>query len=315
MDVERFTMRDIKKIVNRVERIEEFSTLTASEVAVTSYEIKDAATGLNRFKSGYLVETFKDPFTIARTTDGDYAASFVGEVLAAPMEELIVDLTLVNETERDELPNGKQSLTTYTGVGFVIKGGCLMLPYTEEIFAQQPLSSRVTNLNPFLVIKWNGVLDCDPPSDNWVEIMELPTIFENVNETVTVAWWSPVPTVSRVLTHSSVAPGLTTEQRRVQPTPIQLVAYRITQPDGHSYTTVGAPGKYDSVNNATVEVIGNTTINQRADGSSTARAIDIAAKRLGGRDAIIGDDVYRQIAHSRTTDALQLGDANSSDQD
>lgn len=306
MDVERFTMKDIKEIVNRVERIEEFSTLTASEVAVTAYEVKDAATGLNRFKSGYLVETFKNPFTIARTTDGDYAASFVGEVLAAPIEELICDLVVTNSTTQVTLPNGKVARNTADGDGFVIRGGCLMLPYTEEVFAQQPLSSRVTNLNPFLMIKWDGIVQCDPPSDFWVETMQLPTIYEKVNETVTIRWNSPVPEVQRQVTYSSINDGLTAQQRTIKPAPIQLVAYRITQPDGHTYTTVGAPGKYEKPGDARVEVIGSTTINQRADGASTTRAIDEAAKRIGGRGTVITDDVYKQIAHARTSDALSL---------
>jgi len=306
MDVERFTMKDIKEIVNRVERIEEFSTLTASEVAVTAYEVKDAATGLNRFKSGYLVETFKNPFTIARTTDGDYAASFVGEVLAAPIEELICDLVITNDTDPITLSNGKVARNSADGSGFVIRGGCLMLPYTEEVFAQQPLSSRVTNLNPFLVIRWDGIVQCDPPSDFWVETMQLPTIYEKVNETVTIRWNSPVPEVQRQTVYSSVNDGLTAAQKTIKPAPIQLVAYRITQPDGHTYTTVGAPGKYEKTGDARVEVIGSTTINQRADGASTTRAIDEAAKKIGGARTLITDDVYKQIVHARTSDALSL---------
>ena len=290
MDVQRFTMKDIKEIVNRIERIEEFSSLTAGEVAVTSYEVKDAATGLNRFKSGYLVETFKNPFTIARTTDGEYAASFVGEVLAPPVEELICDLSLVNDPALDNT--------------FVIKGECLMLPYTEAVFAQQPLSSRITNLNPFQIIRWDGVVLCDPPTDFWVETMTLPTIYEKINEVVTIRWNSPVPSVSQTLVHKGVvlAPG----QAAVKPVPIQLVAYRITQPDGHSYTTVGAPGKYERTGDARVEVIGQATVNQLADGLATTRAIDAAAKKLGGAGTVITDDVYKQVANARTSDAMQI---------
>lgn len=134
--------------------------------------------------------------------------------------------------------------------------------------------------------------------------MELPTIFETVMETVTYAWWSPVPYVSQVLVHSGIA--LTAEQRKVKPAPIELVAYRITQPDGHTYTTVGAPGKYEKEQNAQVEVIGSTTINQRSDGVSTVRAIDNAAKRLGGQGVIVTDDIYKQISGARTTDVFQL---------
>ena len=169
LSVERFTMNDIKAISNRVTRVEDFATLTAAELSVTSKEVLDAATGLNKFKTGYLVEDFSNPLTIARSTSGDYAAMFVGTELHARMESLDCVLDILG-----------------TSTGFVDMNGVLMLPFTEEVFAQQTLSSRVTNLNPFLVIRWDGVLSVNPPSDSWVDVTELPTIFESLTENVIV---------------------------------------------------------------------------------------------------------------------------------
>lgn len=176
MDVERFTMNDIKKIVNRVGRVEDFATLTAAELSVTGVNIIDAATGLDRYKTGYLVENFTSPLSIARTTSGDYAACFVGASLHPSMEELSCDLTLLN-----------------TSSGYTTSNGYLMLPYTEVVFAKQGLSSRVTNINPFIVISWNGILGVEPSVDNWVVINELPTIYESTTETVTVNNYIPCP--------------------------------------------------------------------------------------------------------------------------
>lgn len=177
LDVERFTMGDIKKMSNRVGRVENFATLTAAEMSVTSVNVKDAATGLDRFKTGYLVENFSAPLGIARTTSGEWEATFVGQTLQPKMEDVLCRLVLQ-----------EGSSTNY-----VNKNGYLMLPYTEAVFAQQKLSSRVTNINPFIVISWNGILSVNPPVDNWVEVQDLPTIFEQKTEEIIVTRPTPAP--------------------------------------------------------------------------------------------------------------------------
>lgn len=176
LDVERFTMSDIKRISNRVDRVENFATLTAAEMSVTTVNVKDAATGLDRFKTGYLVENFTSPLGIARTTSGDWCATFVGQTLQPKMEDLLCKLVLQSSSSN-----------------YISKNGYLMLPYTETVFAEQKLSSRVTNINPFIVISWNGILDINPPSDDWVEIQDLPTIFEEKTEEIIVNVPTPAP--------------------------------------------------------------------------------------------------------------------------
>jgi hypothetical protein len=118
------------------------------------------------FKTGYLVEQFNQPLTVARTTASDYAATFVGNVVTCSMESLMCNLTYLGSSSN-----------------VVNKSGYLMLPYTETVFASQTLSSRTTNLNPFLMISWSGILDINPKSDDWTEIRDLPVIFESKTET------------------------------------------------------------------------------------------------------------------------------------
>jgi len=168
VSVNRYTMRDIKKIEDRIDRLEEFSTITSAEVATAQYEVIDAATGLNRFKSGYLVENFEQPLAIARTTREDFSTSFIGNGMHAAAEVLMCNL----------IPLSFEDV--------VDSGGYMMLPYTEEVFANQPLSSRITNINPYMVVSWNGLLSVFPPSDEWVDVLELPTIFETQEEIVII---------------------------------------------------------------------------------------------------------------------------------
>jgi len=175
--VNRYTMEDIQELQKRIEGIEYFATLTAQESEITNYDVIDAETGLNRFKSGYLVESFKNAFLTARTTSPDFKANFAGEELEAPAEQESVKLRFDDETSSHA----------------VNRDGYIMLPYSEEVFASQPLSSRITNLNPFLVISWDGILEVDPAVDEWVEIRDRPTVFEEETEVNTVVNYIPCP--------------------------------------------------------------------------------------------------------------------------
>lgn len=168
--VDRFTMKDIASLSDRVGRLEEFSTLNATESSVVNYDVIDAETGLTRFKTGYLVESFDTPLTIANIYSEQFSAAFDRGALVPAVEEMDCPV-LVLEDESS---------------GYQVTNGIISLPYTETRLISQPLSSRVTNLNPFLVISWNGVLSVTPKTDSWIEILDLPTVVVNRTENVTV---------------------------------------------------------------------------------------------------------------------------------
>lgn len=175
--VDRFTMKDISDLSERVGRLEEFSTLSASESSVVNFDVVDAETGLSRFKTGYLVETFERPLTIANIYSDQFSASFDGGAMLPAVEEMDCPVSLI----------ANQSS------GYQITNGIISLPYTETRLITQPLSSRVTNLNPFLVISWNGVLDVAPTSDSWVEFLDRPAIVVSKTETTTINRWVNFP--------------------------------------------------------------------------------------------------------------------------
>ena len=56
---QRFTMRDIGRLKNRVENIDPITALSLLERDAESFEIQDA-NGLNRFRSGFVVDNFVD---------------------------------------------------------------------------------------------------------------------------------------------------------------------------------------------------------------------------------------------------------------
>ena len=58
-DNRRFTMRDIGALEKRIENLEKLTSLSALELDTKSFQVKDAD-GLNRFKTGFVVNNFKD---------------------------------------------------------------------------------------------------------------------------------------------------------------------------------------------------------------------------------------------------------------
>ena len=145
--------------------------LTQTEKAMVGTDIIDAATGLSRFKSGYLVESFNDPNIIADLTAPDFFASYTGGLLSPALEKFSVELELTSTTGTVSL-NG------------INKNKTITLPYTTIIFAQQNQSTRISNINPFSVFSWKGSLNLVPSVDNFVTINTLPPAYEVINNIV-----------------------------------------------------------------------------------------------------------------------------------
>lgn len=165
--IDAYRMSDIQKLDERITNLAQFVLISAEESELTAYQYVDPETGLDRFKTGLLVENFDAPLILANSVDEDYSATVLLDLLLPLHEQLNCPLQILDSS-----------------TGYVYRNGYLMLPYTEVVFASQLLSSRVTNLNPFLVFKWNGTLRVVPESDTWVEVVDRPDILESRTETV-----------------------------------------------------------------------------------------------------------------------------------
>lgn len=179
----RSTMGDIKNIDQRITRLEEYTTLTALESVSVQTNVIDAKTGLTRFKTGYLTENMMNPLELADYFNAAFAASWNNFGLIGQLQTVSIPISLRSPTSQTTLyaNNDGTNAVINTSDGYAIhNGGVVTLAYTEEVFASQPLSSRVTNINPFLVIAWNGVLKLFPNGDTWVEQVDKPEIFNTV---------------------------------------------------------------------------------------------------------------------------------------
>lgn len=179
ISVLRTTMEGVNKISERISRLEEYTTLSFAESELLGTNIIDAATGLDKFKTGYIVENLQNPTVLGDVRKSYYNATFNSVFGIMPKLE---------ETNL-------QVVVDITG-GVVNTGGVLTLPYTEEVFAEVKVSSRVTNLNPFLIVSWVGEMVLTPPSDNWTEVVDLPDVVvekEVIQEVITWIFIPPAP--------------------------------------------------------------------------------------------------------------------------
>jgi hypothetical protein len=119
----------------------------------------------------------QDPFLIADVLAEGYSASTSPEDgIYCRLENDNIGLTLVIPT------------SDITNIS-VKDGGFVTLSYTEELFCAVTVSSRITNVNPFAVVGWSGVMKLIPSFDYWVESLYLPSITLKRN-----AWaWSTNP--------------------------------------------------------------------------------------------------------------------------
>jgi hypothetical protein len=165
----RFTMRDINALSNRVSNLEYYSTLNSLESSLIDMSVIDPITGLDRYKTGYLVDNFTNPFSVCDTFNSQNDVQFIGQRMSAPIETSMSGLVMTTNSSN-----------------YVLKNGQVTLPYTEVPFVKQAFSTRTTNLNPFLVFSWNGMMTINPAIDSWSESEWLPTIFNTVEETIVI---------------------------------------------------------------------------------------------------------------------------------
>lgn len=156
----RYTMKDIAGLDSRISGVEEMVALNLLEQQTLSEEIIDPVTGLNRFKSGFVVDNFKD-HSVVDYSDATFAT---------------IDENVGSLSARKEITSMNMVMISGSSTGVVNKNGLVMLPYTEEVLINQPLASNKMNINPFAVFKWIGNVKLTPASDIWTETRRLADI-------------------------------------------------------------------------------------------------------------------------------------------
>ena len=166
LSAKRFTMADIAELENRIEDLEELTTLSLLENATETLTVIDSA-GNERTKAGFLADNFKG-YAFSADNRLEYRAHI--DINNGIMQPLAVPNNI-------RLLYDSASSTTTRGPNAGATGDLITLPIDSNyVMIDQSLATETENINPFAVITGLGHMDLSPASDEWVERRRVPEI-------------------------------------------------------------------------------------------------------------------------------------------
>ena len=170
----RFTMADIGRLEKRLEQVEYYTALSLLEQDTASLQITDA-NGLNRFKSGFFVDNFKkhDAHQIGHpdfSASTDAKAGYLRPGHYTTCLDFVVgsrSFIGIGQTANPSLDIN--FLTDIDGQNIKKTGRLLTLDYGETTYVEQLYASRVENLQPYLIVFYQGDIKLNPDSDTWTD--------------------------------------------------------------------------------------------------------------------------------------------------
>lgn len=172
-DNRRYTMRDIGKIETRVQNLERVTSLSLLELNTQTLQIQDSQ-GLNRFKTGFFVDDFKNTNLINSKSSIQ---------IDTKNNEMV---TRVSRNSVNLRPTPNSSITDQnldSGTNFSLfdsnvqkTGDIITLKYESVGWIQQLFATKVENVNPFHVISYSGTLKLNPENDTWVRTLQLEDV-------------------------------------------------------------------------------------------------------------------------------------------
>ena len=169
LKTQRFTMRDIGRLQDRIENLEFSTALSLLERDAESFEIQDA-NGLNRFKSGFVVDNFSG-HRLGNSLNIDYKCA-----IDMVEKELRPKCILKNAPFLEVATSD----TTRTTKGYQKTGDLITLPYTHSTLTEQPYATQVENVQPFILANFRGTISLSPSGDEWFETETAPDLIINV---------------------------------------------------------------------------------------------------------------------------------------
>jgi len=170
VDNRRYTMRDIGKLEKRIERLEYYTTLSILEQQTFNMQIKDDI-GLDRFKSGIIVDSFEN-HAIGNLNSLDYKCAIDTQ------QSILRPTSIENSYALKEINVSKQQRSID---GYQTTGSVITLPYSNQSFIKNPYATvnGDINPNPFVVVQYIGDLSITPSIDHWYDNSEKPVILNN----------------------------------------------------------------------------------------------------------------------------------------
>jgi len=165
-DNRRYTMRDIGDLERRISNLEYYVSLNLLETETAQLQIKDAITGIDRFKNGFIVDQFTG-HGIGDVKNEDYRVS---------IDTVNRELRPMHETNAVAIVEDLESAAQRVNSGYAKTGDIISLPYTKEPFIFNPNATRTIDVNPYKIGAFKGEIILNPESDVWKDTERRPDL-------------------------------------------------------------------------------------------------------------------------------------------
>src|SRR6056300_418673 len=165
-DNRRYTMRDIGKLERRISNLEYYSSLSLLEKETEQLSIKDATTGIDKFKNGFIVDQFTG-HNVGDVKHPDYKIA---------VDNQNRELRPRHFTEALDIAENLQSGLQRSSQNYQRTGDLITLPYTESVFVFNPYATRSIDVNPYKIGAFRGEIYLFPEGDNWKETDRRPDL-------------------------------------------------------------------------------------------------------------------------------------------
>ena len=161
-----YTMRDVGVLDKRITNLEYYTSLTLLEKNALNLKVLDT-NGVDRFKNGIFIDTFKDRSLSASGFDPDYR-------IVNDASELSIRPLFSTESVGYEFVSGAGVTASNNGI--------VMLNWTDELLYSQPRVTDVRELEKGTFF-FQGTATLYPAQDVWVDVTQLPDEFVNIEAT------------------------------------------------------------------------------------------------------------------------------------
>jgi|694.fasta_scaffold00555_34 hypothetical protein len=169
-DNRRYTMRDIGFLERRLSNLEYYTSLNLLEKETSTFSIKSATSGLDRFKNGFLVDQFTG-HGIGNVQHPDYRIA---------VDSAKRELRPMHFTDALDIIENLDSGPQRASRDYQRTNDLITLPYTESSFIFNPNASRTIDVNPYKIGAFKGEIELTPEGDFWKETDRRPDL--NVND-------------------------------------------------------------------------------------------------------------------------------------
>jgi hypothetical protein len=274
MTYNRFTMRDLNVLKQRVDNLEYYNALNLLEKDVSELLILDS-NGLDRFKNGFFVDPFID-HSLGATNNNDYNIC---------VDSKFGVIRPVFEVDSFYYGNNPISLTNC-----VKTGNLITLPYTEKVLLEQTRATTIKNIEQSSY-RFIGTVAVTPDTDVWVDETTVDRTIQFGNDipipkAISTEWGSWQTRVTGVSTSTSLISSTSTSVT----TDVQKVG------DGYNVYARNAGDRTSSVDG--LRLVGSY---------STLAEAQAAASRVGRAkiENVTADLTVKQITTQTTDEVLE----------